>query len=168
MSVVATAAEPMDHIQGEWLGLWSGADGMEGKNVAEICGLGNGEYQATFTAYDGSELEKGVFTFAILGSTVGEGKVQFTQRIDLGLLGNFSFDATVENGKLTGKYSNGGNYEGVLELKRIDKKIDAVGAKPLPGAVILFDGRSLDSWTQSGAAAAWKVVEGVLVAPTST
>ncbi len=165
--MIASAAEPVDHIQGNWLGTWSGKDGMEGKNVAEICGLGNGEYQATFTAYDGSELEKGVFTFAIRGSTVSEGKVAFTQRIDLGLLGMFSFDAEVENGKLIGKYTNGKDYEGTLDLKRIVKQVDAVGTKPLPGAVTLLAGNSLDQWLPlGGRPAEWKLTDGVLIAPT--
>lgn len=165
-SIPLRAAEP-DHIQGNWLGTWSGKDGMEGKNVAEICGLGNGEYQATFTAYDGSELEKGVFTFAIRGSTVSEGKVAFTQRIDLGLLGMFSFDAEVENGKLLGKYTNGKEYEGTLELRRIVKRPDAVGAKPLPGAVTLLTGNELGQWFSLGERPAeWKLTEGVLAAPT--
>ncbi len=46
------AADGPDKVQVNWLGVWKGKGGMGGKNVAEICGLGNGEYQATFTAYD--------------------------------------------------------------------------------------------------------------------
>jgi hypothetical protein len=156
-----------DNVQGNWLGIWKGKGGMGGKNVAEICGLGNGEYQATFTAYDSGEQDKGVFTFAINGSSVSDDKVVFTQRIDLGLLGGFSFDADVENGQLLGKYSNGNRYQGTMELKRIEKKPEQVGAKPLPGAVVLFDGTSLDHWTALGKTAGeWKVKDGVMLAPT--
>jgi hypothetical protein len=157
-----------DDVQGNWLGVWKGKGGMGGKNVAEICGLGNGEYQATFTAYDSGEQDKGVFTFAINGSSVSDDKVVFTQRINLGLLGSFSFDADVENGQLLGKYSNGNRYQGTMELKRIEKKPESVGAKPLPGAIVLFDGKSLESWTTLGKSAAqWTVNDGVLIAPSS-
>ncbi|HUQ72280.1 MAG TPA: DUF1080 domain-containing protein [Planctomycetaceae bacterium] len=179
MVLVATsafAADPVgsapeskrsDDVQGNWLGVWKGKGGMGGKNVAEICGLGNGEYQATFTAYDSGEQDKGVFTFAINGSSVSDDKVVFTQRINVGLLGGFSFDADVENGQLLGKYSNGNRYQGTMELKRIEKKPEQVGTKPLPGAVVLFDGTSLDHWTTVGKTATeWKLAEGVLVAPT--
>lgn len=172
--LTADAAEPPatdkskrpDNVQGMWLGVWKGRGGMGGKNVAEICGLGNGEYQATFTAYDSGEQDKGVFSFSINGSSVSDDKVVFTQEINLGLLGAFSFEAEVENGKLLGKYSNGNRYQGTMELKRIEKKPESVGTKPLPGAVVLFDGSSLDQWTTLGKpAGGWTIKDGSLIAP---
>lgn len=159
---IAQAGSP-DKIQGNWLGEWTGQGGMGGKNVAEIRGLGNGEYQATFTAFDSGEQDMGVFTFAINGSSVGEDKVEFTQDINLGLLGSFHFEATVEQGKLRGKYTNGNIYQGTLELERIEKQPEQVGAKPLPGAVMLFDGSSLNQWTLPAAQPAeWLIKDGVL------
>lgn len=159
-------AEPPDRIQGNWLGEWTGKGGMGGKNTAQIRGLGQGEYQATFTAYDSGEQDQGVFTFAINGASVGEDKVVFTQEIDLGLLGNFRFVATDEQGQLTGKYSNGTIYEGELELKRIEQQVESVGAKPLPGAIVLFDGTSLKHWKVVGESGGdWQIQKGVLVAP---
>jgi hypothetical protein len=162
------AAEPVDPIQGNWLGTWEGKDGMGGKNVAQIYGLGSGEYQAVFTAYDSGEQDKGEFTFAIRGAATTEQKVIFEQNIDLGPLGVFAFRAEVADGKLAGTYSNGKEFEGTLELKRIQERPDAVGMKPLPGAIVLFDGQDLDHWTVTGNEPAdWKVVDGVIVAPTA-
>jgi len=165
---LAAAADKPDVVQGNWLGEWKGKGGMGGKNVAEIYGLGNGEYQATFTAYDSGEQDKGVFTFSIRGASVSDDKVVFTQNIDLGLLGSFSFEADVEQKKLLGKYSNGNRYQGTMELKRIEKTSDAIGAKPLPGAIALLDGQSLDNWDTVGKPAdGWKIADGILVAPKS-
>lgn len=162
------AADPVDPIQGNWLGTWEGKDGMGGKNVAQIYGLGNGEYQAIFTAYDSGEQDKGEFTFAIRGASTPDQKVLFEQNIDLGPLGVFAFRAEVGDGKLVGSYSNGKEFEGTLELKRIQERPDAVGMKPLPGAIILFDGGNLDEWTVSGSEPAeWKVIDGAIVAPTN-
>ncbi len=163
----AWSAEPVDKIQGNWIGVWEGQGGMGGKNVAQIYGLGNGEYQAIFTAYDSGEQDKGEFTFGIRGSSENEEKVVFEQNIDLGFLGMFRFHAEVENGKLTGKYSNGKEYEGTMELKKVALTSEAVGMKPLPGAVVLFDGQNLDRWTVlRDQPNEWRIVDGALVAPT--
>lgn len=162
------AAEPVDIIQGNWLGTWAGKDGMGGKNVAQIYGLGNGEYQAIFTAYDSGEQDKGEFTFAIRGATTAEKSVVFDQNIDLGGYGVFKFHAEIADGKFKGMYSNGNQFEGTMELKRTNTKPDAVGMKPLPGAKVLFNGESLDGWQVTGEEPAeWKVVDGVIVAPLS-
>lgn len=164
----AMAAELSPQIQGNWLGEWKNEGGMGGKTVAEITGLGNGEYQATFTAYDSGEQDKGVFSFSISGYSVNEEKVVFTQKIDLGRLGNFSFDAEVEKGKLDAKYSNGNSFKGTIELQRIEKKVEEVGTKPLPGSVVLLDGKSLEHWvTPDDPAIGWKLENGVLSSPQS-
>ncbi len=163
----AWSAEP-DVIQGNWLGTWEGQGGMGGKNVAQIYGIGAGEYQAIFTAYDSGEQDKGEFTFAIRGATTPEKKVVFDQDIDIIGLGKFTFRAEVSDGKFLGKYSNGKEFEGTLQLKRTETRPDAVGVKPLPGAKVLFDGTNLDHWKITGdEPAGWKIVDGELIAPVS-
>jgi hypothetical protein len=162
------AAQPRDKVQGNWLGTWEGTGGMGGKNVCQIYGLGNGEYQAMFTAYDSGEQDKGDFTFGIRGASTTDGKVVFDQNIDLGGLGVFKFHAEIADGKLLGAYSNGNQFEGSMELKRITQAPEAVGGKPLPGAVVLFNGKDLDGWKVLGdEPAEWTVVDGAIVAPAS-
>lgn len=165
----ATLADdsPPDTIQGNWLGVWTGKEeGSGGKTVAQIYGLGNGEYQAVLVAYDSGEQDSGTFTFSIRGTTVAAGKVQFLQNINLGPLGMFQFEALIEGEKLTGKYSNGAQFEGGLKLARQVKKIDAVGLPAPAGAVVLFDGSSLDKWIGAEAVSpAWVLREARIVAP---
>lgn len=165
---VMRADDPPDVIQGNWLGTWEGEGGMGGKNVAQIYGLGRGEYQAIFTAYDSGEQDKGEFTFSIRGASTSDGKVVFDQNIDLAALGVFKFHAEIADGKFTGTYSNDNQFKGTLSLKKVTETPDAVGMKPLPGAVSLFDGKTLDGWQVLGDdQAAWTIEDGVLFAPTS-
>ncbi len=167
-AVPVLANEPSDSIQGNWLGTWEGQEGMGGKNVAQIYGLGHGEYQALFTAYDSGEQDKGEFTFAIRGATTADGTVVFDQSIDLGGLGVFNFHAEIVQGKFSGKYSNGKEYQGTMELARVNSKPDTVGQPPLPGAQLLFDGNSLTGWTVLGDSdAEWRITDRILTAPTS-
>jgi hypothetical protein len=158
---------PADTIQGNWLGVWTGKEeGSGGKTVAQIYGLGNGEYQAVLVAYDSGEQDSGTFTFSIRGTTIAEGKVQFLQNINLGPLGMFKFEALIEGEKLSGRYSNGAQFEGGLQLARHIKKIDAVGLPAPAGAIVLFDGKTLDKWTGIDALSpAWEVRDGRILAP---
>lgn len=167
LAVAACGAEPEEMVQGSWLGTWDG-NGMGGKNVAQIYGLGRGEFQAIFTAYDSGEQDKGEFTFAIRGATTADGRVVFDQKIDLGGLGSFTFAAEIKEGKFHGTYSNGKEFEGTIDLKRVQENPAAVGMKPLPGAVSLFNGKDLDGWRIHGAETGeWRVQEGVLISPKS-
>src|SRR5262245_813498 len=83
--LVATAfgAEVPDRIQGNWLGEWVLESGNGGKQTAQIVALGDGKYQAIFTAYDGSEQQSETFRFLISGSLV-DGKGIFAAQINLG------------------------------------------------------------------------------------
>jgi hypothetical protein len=151
-----------DRIQGNWLGEWTLAAGGGGKQTAQIVALGKGQYQAAFTAYDGSDGQSETFRFQISGSLIDK-KGVFSTQIDLGeKLGVFDWSADVENDSLLGKFSNKKNYTGLLKLKRVEIKPEGLGAKPLPGAVVLFDGTNLDQWRQPDGAPAWEVRDGAI------
>jgi len=157
----ASADEMPDRIQGNWVGEWHLDDGGGGKQTARIIGLGNGEYQGSFTAHDGSEQQNETFRFVISGTAAANDKVEFATSINLGeKLGTFEWTATAHAGKMEGRYTNKRNYTGGFTLKRAELKPEAVGAEPLPGAVVLFDGKSLDRWTAPGGRPTpWKIVD---------
>ncbi len=163
VAATCPAQDVPDRVQGNWLGEWALSSGGGGKSLAQIVALGKGEYQAVFTAYDSGEQDSATFRFLIAGSTL-DGKAVFDTTIDLGeKVGTFDWKANVEKDLFAGTFSNKKNYIGTLKLKRIEKKPDNVGMKPLPGSIVLFDGTNLDQWTKpEGEPAAWDVKEGVL------
>ncbi|MCC7418838.1 MAG: DUF1080 domain-containing protein [Planctomycetaceae bacterium] len=158
------AEDVPDRVQGNWVGEWKlDNGGGGGKQTAQVVALGKGEYQAAFTAYDGSEMQSETFRFLISGSLV-DGKGQFSTQINLGdKLGTFDWKAEIAKDMLLGTFTNRKNYIGTLTLKRADLKPDGVGAKPLDGAEVLFDGKNLDRWTTAdGKPTAWKLMDGAL------
>jgi hypothetical protein len=161
LPVALRAEESPDRIQGNWVGEWRLDDGGGGKQTARIIGLGNGEYQGSFTAYDGSEQQNETFRFVISGTAAANDQVDFATTINLGeKLGTFEWTATAQDGKMEGRYTNKRNYIGGFTLKRVELKPESVGAEPLPGAIVLFDGKSLEGWTgPDGRPTAWKVVD---------
>lgn len=152
-----------DRVQGNWVGEWTLDGGGGGKQTAQVVALGKGEYQAAFTAYDGSEMQSETFRFLIAGSLI-DGKGIFSTQINLGeKLGTFDWKAEIEKDKLLGSFTNKKNYTGVLKLKRAELKPESVGAKPLDGAEVLFDGKNFDRWGHAdGKPVAWKLVDGAL------
>lgn len=158
------AAEPVDAVQGNWVGDWKLDDGGGGKQTAQIVALGNGEYQGAFTAYDGSEQQNETFRFVISGTAAANDKVEFATTINLGeKLGTFDWKAQAHAGKLVGRYTNKKNYTGGFTLKRTELSNEAVGTKPLPGAIVLFDGSNLDRWSAPrNRPTRWKSADGVV------
>jgi hypothetical protein len=163
-AALTPAAEPVDEIQGNWVGEWTLDGGSGGKQTAKIVGLGKGEYQAAFTAYDGSEQQNETFRFVISGTAGQNDKVDFSTSINLGeKLGTFEWTAEAQKGKLTGRYTNKKQYTGGFTLKRVELRPEAVGAKPLPGAIVLFDGKDLERWSSpDGSPSPWKVADGAV------
>lgn len=153
----------VDPSQGNWLGEWNIDGGGNGKLTGKIIGLGRSEYRATFVAYDGGEQESESFTFSLNGTALIDGRIEFATQINLGPLGMFDYKAYIKEGELNGRYSNGMNYKGDFSLKRHVVKPSDVGAKPLPGAIVLFDGTHLDQWNvATGDNPRWRVRDGAL------
>lgn len=162
-SSVVRAEEETDLTQGYWEGDWTLDEGGGGKQTAKVIALGNEEYLGSFTAYDGSDQQNETFHFNIRGTTEKD-QVTFATTIPLGeKLGTFEWKAAIKDGKFTGRYTNNKNYTGGFTLKRVEKKLNALGVKPLPGAIVLFDGRNFDHWRRiDGGDVSWKIVDGAM------
>lgn len=161
LSGIVRAEEEQDPVQGYWEGEWRLKSGNGGKQTGEVVALGNGEYQAAFTAYDGGEMEKETFRFLINGALVND-VATFATNINLGPLGTFDFKAVMKEAQFLADYTNGGKYTGTFKLKRVQKKPDSLLAPPLSGALVLLDAEAKDwqkAWQHpDGAAPVWKQV----------
>ncbi len=161
----APAEEEIDPVQGYWVGEWRLKSGNGGKQTGEVVALGNGEYQAAFTAYDGGEQEKQTFRFLINGALVN-GVATFATNINLGPLGVFDFKAVMQGAEFKADYTDGKKYTGTFNLKRVQKKPDGLLAKPLPGAIVLLAADAQDwpaAWQQADRALpAWKLIPGAV------
>jgi hypothetical protein len=111
---------------------------LQGEYAGENCGaqviaLGNGKFHLVGWdsglpgAADGAKKNQ-----EIDGSLEG-GAVHFA---------NAEWEATVADGELKGKGKDGEMWT----LKKVERKSPTLGAKPPAGAVVLFDGTSVDAW----------------------
>ena len=147
---------PIDfQIQGEYLGeLSCGCD-----FGAQVIALGNGEFQAVLypLGLPGADWERGdgrsVLTGkldgkkAVLKSAAGKRRYlagpanQFSATRQFPPKGQKTGTATIENGKMTGTHG-----KKTFELKRVVRKSPTMGAPPLKGAIVLFDGTGKSEW----------------------
>ena len=129
-----TQAGPDYAIQGEYLGEVRGDEGPKKVGV-QVIALGDGKFMAT--AYvgglPGEGWERGQERFQVEGKTK-DGVTVFKGEHAEGRLAD---------GVLT-VYDTGGQKLG--ELKRVERASPTLGAKPPEGAVVLFDGSSLEAF----------------------
>jgi hypothetical protein len=136
----AAKAGPDFHVQGEYLGRM-GPDAFAG---AQVIALGGGKFDAVLFAkglpgggWDGK-------TKILLHGETRDGKAVFS---------GTNFEGVCSRGEFAG------SLDGVtMALRRIERRSPTMGAKPPPGAVVLFDGSSVDEW------AGGRLVEGNLLA----
>jgi hypothetical protein len=111
-------------IQGEYSGENSGA---------QVIALGGGKFRLAGWSRglpgESPEAEK---TQEIDG-VLENGSVHFK---------NAEWDATLKDGEIKGTNKDGASHT----LKKITRKSPTLGAKPAPGAIVLFDGSNADAW----------------------
>jgi len=71
--------------------------------------------------------------------------------------GGTEWIGVVDDGKLVGNFKDGEGFE----LKHVVRESKTLGQKPPDGAIVLFDGKTLDGWTAAGGKkTTWKLVDG--------
>jgi hypothetical protein len=148
----AWAQNPVDPYMGDWKGTLKMSDGTEQTVAVCMIPLGGGKYEAKFL----STLEQRVPTLHLLRG--------FFQRGDFKALDAVTLDASravgttdngvvfgvslwagkLEEGTLTGTVA--GKTKGEFKLTQFKRTSPTLGAKPPAGAVVLFDGKTLDAW----------------------
>ena len=136
-------------IQGEYEGELK--DGEENdKWGAQVIALGDGKFQ--LVGYQGG----------LPGAGWSRGGKRVTAEGKLaGEVAEFTADkwkASIADGKLT--VSEGDNLLGTL--KKVERQSPTLGAKPPEGAVVLFDGASVEGWENG------ELIEGKWLGPTNT
>jgi len=129
-------------VQGEYSGELTAADGSKKKLGAQIIACGGGAFHSAFfpgglpgDGWDGqTKVEK---TPAKQGNLPADSKTE----------GDKTVITQVYSGTISGETLSGATDKGEkFELKKVTRASPTIGAKPPEGAVVLFDGSSVDKW----------------------
>jgi len=123
---VASTALGADAFMGDWQGE---------KMCAQVIALGDGKYQANMLAkFDTRDPH-----LAVLNGAVAGDKLALAGKAKDGA----DWTATIEGDAFAGKAG-----AAAFTLKKVVRLSPALDAKPPEGAIVLFDGTSLDAWQQ--------------------
>jgi hypothetical protein len=152
------------------MGDWQGSVSIGGQKqpvAVYMIPLDGGRYEARFVA-DFSK--RGPYLYRLRGQ-IRDGEFRFmddipfdvgriTDATDKGLL----LPASLWSGKITEHAAQGsvaGLLKGDFDLQQTQRMSPELGKRPPEGAVVLFDGSSLEQWqTRDGKPAAWKLLSG--------
>ena len=154
LPALAAVEEPIDHrfkpaSTDPLLGDWQGAGGV----VAQVTLDEHGDYQANLLkAFDAENS-----LVATLHGQATDGHVA---------LRGGGWSGTIESGHFKGAAKDGASFD----LQRAVRPSPTMGATAPAGAVVLFDGKSMDAfankngkdWLTENGPAPWKIVDGVL------
>ena len=149
--------EKLDPLMGDWQGTWRLDDGFDsGPVVAQVIALGKGKYRAKFL----DEFNEREPSIAMLEGQIKEARVRFSGP---GRYGDYEFtlQAVLEGRKFAGTFQ-GQDFAGSFTLEKIIRLSPTLGAKPLAGAVVLFNGKNFNEWKYSGnkpGPVKWKLVD---------
>jgi hypothetical protein len=138
-------AGPDFAVQGEYEGKIKGEDG--GKLGAQVVAIGEGKFDV----------------YCLKGGLPGAGwdakdKIRCEAEIegDKTAFKGDGWEGTIAKAALTGKTKSGQEFT----LKKVVRKSPTLGDKPPERAVVLYDGKNLDSWSKrDGEAAHWRILK---------
>lgn len=150
VSVLAQAAS--DKFMGDWQGTVT-VDGQEQNVCAYLIPLGDSKYEARFVS-DFSK--RGPYLFRLKGA-VRNGMFKFMDDIPFDvsrIIGATDKGVVFDSALWAGQVAEGGTRgvitgkkQGSFQLKQSQRVSPNLGQPPPAGAVVLFDGKSLDGWT---------------------
>jgi len=152
MIISGCAPRPSEPVMGDWEGSYQAESGETGKITAQIIDLGRDSLLAVIWVNDATRLE--------LPGLQSAGKTQFAGEVNAGpdLGGSYTVQSEISAGNFTGTFK-GAEATGKISLKKIEKTSPTLGMKPPEGAVVLFDGSSLEGWqTADGDTATWQIL----------
>jgi len=127
-----------DPIQGDW----ASADGKSSGPVAQVIAEGGGKYRIQVL----NEFDKREQPIAVLQGQEDTGVITAQGDTAKAVISNETLDGSVG--------------EKSFSLKRVERKSPTLGQKPPEGAVVMFDGKSLDKWKKKdGQPLGWKLTE---------
>ena len=130
-----------DPFVGDYTGAWLEGEEVDIVLAAQVINLGRDEYLVRLQA----KLDMRATPKAIATGKAKGGKLEFEGDNHFG---------TIEDGVITGGRTPG---EAHFRLEKVVRESPTLGAVPPPGAVVLFDGSSLDAWQDP---IGWEIVDG--------
>jgi len=145
--LTAEAADQVDAFMGDWQGMWRQIDEKESPLVAQVIALGSGRCHANLFA----EFDKRTEPIAMLEGQLEGTAVNFAGWGDKSSYRGYrgpDWHGVIENGKFTGTVP--GRLGGKFRMHKVTRLSPTLGAKPPAGAIVLFDGTSLEQWEHPG------------------
>lgn len=136
------ANHPALKFVGDYEGVFNTRNGKKIPLVAQVIALGKGRFCARILP----EFDQRVATTATLIGHMAENKesVDFFGWGDVSDYCGPDWEGVLEDGKLKGTVSS--RHGGKFEFKKVVRLSPTYNAKPPAGAVVLFDGGSMDKW----------------------
>lgn len=126
------------------MGDWRGVRQIRGRGfqplVAQVIALGGGEYRANLL----EQFDARVEPVAVLEGRTGGDGVEFAGSGGDGT----EWQGVISDGEFAGTFKGGRN--GRFSMKRVIRLSPTLLAKPPEGAIVLFDGSSLEKWKHVG------------------
>jgi len=161
------AQSPADPYMGDWRGTLK-TGGAAQEIVAAFIPLGDGKYEVKVL----STFDRRVPVLFHLKGALRRGELKLMDAIPFDVSrivgttdGGVVLGASLWSGTLDGETVTGtlaGKTKGEFKITQFKRSSPTLGARPPAGAVVLFDGKSLDAWQPSSGKGdvKWKLVEG--------
>lgn len=150
-----------DPFMGDWEGSYRLNTGDTGPIVTQVIALGNGQYRANILP----ELDRRYPSVPVIEGQRSGTAVRFSGEINTSNWGGGSgfvvIRGQIEDETFAGSVT--GDVAGTIEMKKVVRLSPTLVKEPPAGAVVLFDGKSLDQWEHwgknQGKPVQWKLVD---------